>query len=211
MPLNLHCYLVLYPPYFILNMLENLKEKRVILASKSPRRQELLKGLDVDFEIQTKEVDESYPTTMNPETVPTFLAEKKAAAFEDQIEENTIIITSDTIVIQDSNILEKPQSLEEGKKMIGQLADSMHLVVTGVCIQSQSKKEIFSDHTRVHFMPLTEVEIDYYMNKYKPFDKAGSYGVQEWIGYVGIEKLEGSYYNVMGLPVHKVYEALKEF
>lgn len=203
--------MALYPPYFMLNMLDNLKDKQIILASKSPRRQELLKGLDINFEIQTKDVDESYPATMTPEEVPAFLAEKKAAAFEDQLGENTIIITSDTIVIQEGTILEKPQSIEDGKRMIGQLADNKHVVVTGVCIQSQSKKEVFSDHTQVHFMPLTEAEIDYYMNKYEPFDKAGSYGVQEWIGYVGIEKLEGSYYNVMGLPVHKVYEALKGF
>jgi septum formation protein len=192
-------------------MLDNLAGKRIILASKSPRRQELLKGLDISFEIQLKDIDESYPSSLDPHEVPVFLAEKKAAAFMESLTENAIIITSDTIVIQDGDILEKPKSIEEAKEMLHKLEDYSHTVVTGVCIQSLTKKIVFSDHTRVHFMPLTTAEIDYYVEKYQPFDKAGSYGVQEWIGYIGIEKLEGSYFNVMGLPVHKVYAALKEF
>jgi septum formation protein len=192
-------------------MLDNLAGKRIILASKSPRRQELLKGLDISFEIQLKDIDESYPSSLDPHEVPVFLAEKKAAAFMESLTENAIIITSDTIVIQDGDILEKPKSIEEAKEMLHKLEDYSHTVVTGVCIQSLTKIIVFSDHTRVHFMPLTTAEIDYYVEKYQPFDKAGSYGVQEWIGYIGIEKLEGSYFNVMGLPVHKVYAALKEF
>lgn len=192
-------------------MLNNLTNKKLILASKSPRRQELLKGLDVAFEIQTRDVEESYPDGISPEDVPVYLAEKKAAAFADILTENTVIITSDTIVIREGEILEKPTSYAEAKTMIGKLAGNKHVVVTGVCIQSVSKKVSFSDHTGVTFMPLSEDEIDYYVNKYQPFDKAGAYGVQEWIGYVGIERLEGSYYNVMGLPVHKVYAALKGF
>ena len=192
-------------------MLDNLAGKRIILASKSPRRQELLKGLDISFEIQLKDIDESYPSSLDPHEVPVFLAEKKAAAFMESLTENAIIITSDTIVIQDGDILEKPKSIEEAKEMLHKLEDYSHTVVTGVCIQSLTKIIVFSDHTRVHFMPLTTAEIDYYVEKYQPFDKAGSYGVQEWIGYIGIEKLDGSYFNVMGLPVHKVYAALKEF
>jgi len=192
-------------------MLSHLKSKKIILASKSPRRQELLKGLDIQFEIKTKEVDESYPLTMKPEQVPVFLAEKKADAFVDLLEKDTILITSDTIVIQGKNILEKPNSIEEGKAMIRKLSGQVHTVVTGVCIRTLEKSISFSDETRVLFTDLTDDEIDYYMKNYQPFDKAGSYGVQEWIGYVGIEKLEGSYYNVMGLPVHKVYTALKTF
>lgn len=192
-------------------MLHNLTNKKLILASKSPRRQELLKGLDVAFEIQTRDVDESYPDEILPEDVPVYLAEKKAAAFADILTENTLIITSDTIVIREGEILEKPASYAEAKTMIGKLAGNKHVVVTGVCIQSLSKKVTFSDHTAVTFMPLSESEIDYYVTKYQPFDKAGAYGVQEWIGYVGIDRLEGSYYNVMGLPVHKVYAALKAF
>ena len=192
-------------------MLSHLKSKKIILASKSPRRQELLKGLDIQFEIKTKEVDESYPLTMKPEQVPVFLAEKKADAFVDLLEKDTILITSDTIVIQGKNILEKPNSIEEGKAMIRKLSGQVHTVVTGVCIRTLEKSINFSDETRVLFTDLTDDEIDYYMKNYQPFDKAGSYGVQEWIGYVGIEKLDGSYYNVMGLPVHKVYTALKTF
>lgn len=192
-------------------MLLNLKGKKIILASKSPRRQELLKGLDLDFEVQLKDVDESYPSELDPTEVPLYLAEKKAAAFYENLTEDAIVITSDTIVIQDGEILEKPRSLEEAKSMLHTLENHSHVVVTGVCIQSSSKKIVFSDMTRVLFMPLSEAEIDYYVEKYQPLDKAGSYGVQEWIGYIGIEKLEGSYFNVMGLPVHKVYAALKEF
>ena len=192
-------------------MLSHLKSKKIILASKSPRRQELLKGLDIQFEIKTKEVDESYPLTMKPEQVPVFLAEKKADAFVDLLEKDTILITSDTIVIQGKNILEKPNSIEEGKAMIRKLSGQVHTVVTGVCIRTLEKSISFSDETRVLFTDLTDDEIDYYMKNYQPFDKAGSYGVQEWIGYVGIERLEGSYYNVKGLPVHKVYTALKTF
>jgi len=192
-------------------MLKNLLGKKIILASNSPRRQELLRGLDITFEIQTKEVDESYSGTMNPVEVPEYLAVKKADAFADQLEEDTILITTDTIVIQGTDILEKPQSAEEAKRMVGQLAGNKHTVVTGVCIQSVNQKIVFRDETGVQFMPLSTAEIDYYIEKYEPYDKAGSYGVQEWIGYVGIEKLEGSYYNVMGLPVHKVYAALKKF
>lgn len=192
-------------------MLSNLNEKSIILASKSPRRQELLKGLDINFEVKVKDVDESYPAHLAAETIPAYLAEKKALAFADELKENTIIITSDTIVIWNDEILEKPKSIEEAKEMLTKLSGKLHTVVTGVCIQSTSQKKVFSDQTKVHFMPISTEEIDYYIEKYKPFDKAGSYGVQEWIGYIGIEKLEGSYFNVMGLPVHKVYQALKSF
>jgi len=192
-------------------MLDHLTDKRIILASKSPRRQELLKGLDIDFDIQTREVDESYPAQISPKKVPEFLAEKKADAFNDLLTTDTIIITSDTIVIQGDTILEKPGNVEEGKAMIRQLSGKSHTVVTGVCIRSKEKNIHFSDETKVQFMELEEAEIDYYVRKYKPFDKAGSYGVQEWIGYIGIQQLTGSYYTVMGLPLHKVYAHLKTF
>ncbi|MGB1104779.1 MAG: Maf family nucleotide pyrophosphatase [Crocinitomicaceae bacterium] len=192
-------------------MLEHLLNKTVILASKSPRRQELLKGLDIDFEIKTKEVDESYPDRLSPFQVPVYLAEKKADAFMDGLTKDSILITSDTIVVLNGEILEKPKTLEQGKEMIRLLSGNEHTVVTGVCVRSQEKSISFSDETKVLFTTFSEDEIDYYINKYKPFDKAGSYGVQEWIGYVGIEKLEGSYYNVMGLPVHKLYAVLKDF
>jgi septum formation protein len=192
-------------------MLQNLSTKKIFLASQSPRRKELLRGLDLPFEIKLKPVEETYPETLAPENIPVFLAEKKMAAFAEEIAENEIYITSDTIVIQDGVVLEKPKSIEEAKAMLEHLSDSSHIVITGVCIQSTEKKISFSDETLVDFMPLSTEEIDYYIAKYKPFDKAGGYGVQEWIGYIGIARLEGSYYNVMGLPVHLVYDALKSF
>jgi septum formation protein len=192
-------------------MLNNLKDKKIILASKSPRRQELLKGLGINFEIRTKEIPEDYPSDIPAEEVPLYLSEKKANEFLAELKPDEIIITSDTIVIHQGNILEKPQSVDHAKHMLRTLADSEHLVVTGVCIQSKEKKVVFGDHTQVIFNPLTDEEIDYYISNYKPFDKAGSYGAQDWIGFVAIKKLIGSYFNVMGLPVHRVYEELKKF
>ncbi len=198
----------LFQLYFMLN---NLDPYRIILASQSPRRHELLTGLDIEFEVRSRDVDESYPKEIKAEDVPTFLAEKKADAFHDILDRETIIITADTIVIKDDQILEKPLSVNDAKSMITKLSGSTHTVVTGVCIQSRKEKVIFSDSTKVHFSTLSAEEIQYYVHRYQPFDKAGAYGVQEWIGYIGIERLEGSYYNVMGLPVHKVYAALKKF
>lgn len=192
-------------------MLDNLKNKKLILASKSPRRQELLKGLGLSFEIRTKEIEEVYPDTIQAEKVPEYLAEKKAAEFLPELQPGEIIITSDTIVIHQGLIMEKPLSVEEAHSMLRRLADSEHTVVTAVCIQSHEKKILFSDFTQVTFGPLTDEEIVYYVEHYKPFDKAGSYGAQDWIGYVAIQKLSGSYFNVMGLPVHRVYHALKSF
>lgn len=192
-------------------MLENLQNKKIILASKSPRRQELLKGLGLNFEIRTRDIPEDYPTNIPAEEVPLYLAEKKANEFLPELKSDEFIITSDTIVIHDSKILEKPQSVDHARQMLRTLADSDHLVVTGVCIQSHSKKVVFGDHTQVFFNPLTDQEIEFYIENYKPFDKAGSYGAQDWIGFVAIRKLVGSYFNVMGLPVHRVYEELKKF
>ncbi|OIQ31364.1 MAG: septum formation protein Maf [Crocinitomix sp. MedPE-SWsnd] len=192
-------------------MLENLANKRIILSSKSPRRQELLKGLDIDFEIEVRPVDEIYSLDLEAEKVPSFLSKLKATAFDGDLNESDILITSDTIVILGSEILEKPKSEEEAKGMIRKMAGKTHTVVTGVALTSADKQEVFSDHTKVTFGELTDEEIEYYISKYKPFDKAGSYGVQEWIGYVAIDNLEGSYYNVMGLPLHKLYKALKHF
>ncbi|MCG8577054.1 MAG: Maf family nucleotide pyrophosphatase [Flavobacteriales bacterium] len=192
-------------------MLHNLENKKLILASKSPRRQELLKGLDVSFEIRTKDVEEIYDPRMDKEKVPVFLAELKAEAFQDEMKEDEIILTSDTIVIHDDKILEKPKDREQAIEMVSRLSDSRHTVITGVCIWSKNKKVLFSDHTKVEFESLSAEEIEYYIDRYQPYDKAGSYGVQEWIGYVGIKKLEGSYFNVMGLPLHRVYQELKSF
>ena len=192
-------------------MLKNLSDKKIILASKSPRRQELLKGLNLTFEIRTKDVEENYPADLKAEDVPIFLAEKKANAFLADLKSNEIIITSDTIVIHQGKILEKPLSKEHAQQMLRRLANSTHTVVTGVCIQSLEKKEVFSDYTQVEFSELTDEEINFYIENYQPFDKAGSYGAQDWIGFVAIKKLTGSYFNVMGLPVHLVYDVLKRF
>jgi septum formation protein len=192
-------------------MLENLQNKIIILASKSPRRQELLKGLGLNFEVRTKDIEETYSADLRAEDVPVFLSEKKANEFLHELKSGEIIITSDTIVIHQGKILEKPRSKEEAHEMLRRLADSEHIVVTGVCIQSLEKKVVFSDLTLVEFSALTDDEIDFYIENYKPFDKAGSYGAQDWIGFVAIKKLTGSYFNVMGLPVHRVYAELKKF
>lgn len=192
-------------------MLKNLQGKKLILASKSPRRQALIAGLDIDFEIRLKEVEEIYPSDLAPELVPEFLAKLKAEPFLDSLEDSEILLTSDTIVILDGRIMEKPKSEDEAKRMLTELSGHTHVVVTGVCISSNEQQKVFANQTKVTFLELTEEEIAFYISKYKPFDKAGSYGAQEWLGYVAIEKLEGSFYSVMGLPLHQVYQALKEF
>lgn len=192
-------------------MLDNLNGKKIILASKSPRRQQLLAGLDIEFDIELREVEEIYPDHLPFELVPQYLAQLKSTAFEETVSEDEIIITADTVVLLDGLILEKPKSEEEAKEMIRKLSGNTHTVVTGVCAMSKNKRETFSDHTLVSFAELSEEEIEFYIEKYQPFDKAGSYGAQEWLGYIAIDKMEGSYFNVMGLPVHKLYQALKSF
>lgn len=190
---------------------ELLKEKKIILASKSPRRKELLAGLDIEFETRIKEVDESYSSDIATHKVAEFLADKKARAFQSELQNNEIIITSDTIVISDGEILEKPKSKKQAFEMLSKLSGKSHDVITGVCLMSLDKTELFSEITKVWFKELTSDEINYYIKKYEPFDKAGSYGIQEWIGYIGIEKIEGTYFNVMGLPVNLLYNKLQKF
>ena len=190
-------------------MLDQLKDKNIILASKSPRRQALLSGLDIDFTIEVRPIDEIYPEALNAYKVPEYLAKLKAEAFDGELSEDDILITSDTIVILGDRILEKPKSEDEAKEMIQAMAGKKHTVVTGVAITRPNAQIVFSDQTQVTFTDLSEDEINYYIEKYQPYDKAGAYGVQEWIGYVAIDKLEGSYYNVMGLPLHKLYAELK--
>jgi nucleoside triphosphate pyrophosphatase len=192
-------------------MLQNLTKKKLILASKSPRRQDLLGGLDIDFEIRTKEIEENYPAHLEIDKVPEFLAKLKASAFEGELADDEILITSDTVVILGDKILEKPQTRKEAIEMIQQLQNNTHTVVTAVCISSTSKMAFFDNHTKVTFCPLSTEEIEYYIDTYEPFDKAGSYGCQEWIGYIAIEKIEGSFYSVMGLPSQQLYQHLKKF
>jgi septum formation protein len=194
----------------MLNDLLKKNNKRLILASKSPRRQELLKGLDVGFEVKTKDTDESYDESTPLFDVAEVIAGKKALAFRNELKTDEIIITSDTVVIVGDEILGKPKTKIQAFDMLTKLSGKSHFVVTGVCLMSSNKKVVFNDVTKVFFKPLTYDEMNYYIKTYKPFDKAGSYGIQEWIGFIGIDKIEGSYFNVMGLPVDKLYNKLFE-
>jgi septum formation protein len=183
----------------------------IILGSSSPRRNELLKSLGFDFVINPSYADEDYPLNLKGHEIPVFLAEKKASSFNGVLTETDLLITADTIVWCEGEIFNKPINFEEGKLMLQTLSGKMHEVFTAVCLKSANKQIIFYDATKVYFKKFTNEEIEYYLNKYKPYDKAGSYGVQEWIGYIGIEKIEGSFYNVMGLPVKKLHEELMKF
>lgn len=193
-------------------MLNNLKKYNIILASKSPRRQELLKGIGIDFSVLTKEVDESYSKNVPVYDVAPFLSLKKAKAFDDnELPENYMIITADTVVIVNDVILGKPEDEDDARRMLRLLSGKKHSVVTGVTIHTKDKTKTFSATSKVSFDCLDEDEIDFYVNNFKPFDKAGSYGIQEWIGYIGVNSVEGSYFNVMGLPTQKLYQMLKRF
>jgi len=183
---------------------------QLILGSKSPRRQELLKGLGFEYEIRTLDTDESYPDTLKPQQIASFLAEIKAKALLDTLKPNELLLTSDTVVVTKDEVLGKPTNKEDAKKMITSLSGTSHQVITGVHLQTLSTSFTFDVTTEVTFLPLENWEIDYYVAKFKPFDKAGSYGIQEWIGYVGIEKMHGSYYNVMGLPTAELWKVMKK-
>jgi septum formation protein len=193
-------------------MLEHLKKRHIVLASASPRRRFLLKQLDIEFTSVSAEIDESIPEGKSPDEIAKLLAEKKADHFPDILKDpKNILITADTLVLIDGKILGKPMGLEDARRMLEFLSGNMHQVVTGVCIRSCDKSYSFTDWTNVYFKDLSREEIDYYLTHYKPYDKAGAYGAQEWIGYIGIKRLEGSYFNVMGLPVQRLYEELNQF
>jgi len=193
-------------------VLENLKGKRILLASKSPRRQYLLKELGIKFEVVDNfQDDESYPEELPLEEIPVFLAKKKADNYNELLDDDCILITADTLVWCNNRVMNKPDSYGEAYQMLYNLSDNKHTVITGVCLRSAEKETTFIATTDVFFTKLSDDEIEYYLEKFKPFDKAGAYGIQEWIGYIGIEKIEGSYFNVMGLPVQKVYTELKKF
>lgn len=183
----------------------------LVLGSKSPRRQELLKELGFSFSVRTKETDESYPDEMNPEQIPAFLAEKKALALEKELTDTELLITSDTIVVSGNEVLGKPENESEAEKMLLKLSGAEHRVISGVCLCSSEKKRLFSVETKVFFRNLSEEEIKYYISNFRPMDKAGAYGIQEWIGMIGIERIEGSYYNVMGLPTAELWKELQTF
>lgn len=193
-------------------MLENLKSYNIILASKSPRRQELLKGIGLPFSVLTKEVEESFPANISVNDVAPYLSIKKAKAFdESELPENYMVITADTLVVVDDKIFGKPKDAEEARQMLRLISGKKHSVVTGVSIRTKEKIKTFSTTSKVSFDVLDENEINHYVNEYKPFDKAGAYGIQEWIGYIGVNGVEGSYFNVMGLPTQKLYKMLKTF
>ncbi len=184
--------------------------KKLILASNSPRRRELLKGLDLDFEVRVKRgVGESFPTNIPAERVAEYISKEKAAAYD--IADDEVLLTADTVVILEGEIMGKPDNADDARAMLRRLSGHTHHVVTGVSIKSTDGSVSFSDVTAVTFRQLTDEEIGYYIDRYKPFDKAGAYGVQEWIGYIGVTHIDGSFYNVMGLPVERVYEELRKF
>jgi septum formation protein len=188
-----------------------MKPYQLILASQSPRRQQLLKALGYEFEIRLRETDETVPTHLPVHQVSMFLAEKKANTFKKELKDNELLITADTIVILEEEILNKPHDAKEASEMLNKLSGKAHQVVTGFCLTSLEKQITESDTTLVHFKKLTTQEIDFYIQNFHPFDKAGGYGAQDWIGMIGVERIEGSYFNVMGLPVHKLYMALQNF
>ena len=193
-------------------ILEKLNSYNIILASKSPRRQELLGQLDINFKVaDIIDVDESYDESIKSGDIPVHLSQKKAKAYLDSLKNNDLLITADTIVWLYNKALNKPKNRVEAIKMIKSLSGNSHKVYTGVTISSINKSQSFVSETKVFFKQLTDDEVVYYVDKYKPFDKAGAYGIQEWIGYIGITKIEGSYFNVMGLPVQQLYSELIEF
>ena len=190
-------------------MLRNkLKNYKIILASGSPRRQQFLKDLDLDFEIRLKEIEEIFPPELQREEITNYLAQLKAAAFEGELNNNEILITSDTLVWHNEKAVGKPKDAQDAFAILKSLSHGTHEVITSVCFKSNQKTEVLYEITKVTFNELSDEAIAYYIENYKPFDKAGAYGIQEWIGFIGVSKIEGSYANVIGLPVDKVYQYL---
>jgi len=192
-------------------MLSNLTNFQIILGSQSPRRQELLNGLNIHFEVKVIDVEETYPSQLVGVDIPMYLAEKKADAFLDLMNENTLLITADTIVWHEGRVFGKPTDKADATRMLKALSGKTHQVITGVCISTLYKRKTFHVISEVRFARLTPEEIEYYLQNFEPYDKAGSYGVQEWIGYIGVEYIEGSYFNVMGLPIQRLYTELKRW
>lgn len=187
---------------------------KIILASQSPRRKQLLEQAELKFEIKTAHANEDFPEDMEADLVPGFIAGNKALAVLESLkddEKNAVIIAADTVVILDGKIIGKPADREDAISILKRLSGKVHKVVTGVVIQSSERKEAFNDTTYVHFLPITDAQIEHYVDTYQPMDKAGAYAIQEWIGLTAIEKIDGDFYNVMGLPVNKVIAALKMF
>jgi len=193
-------------------LLNKIKNYRLILATQSPRRHFLMKEAGFDFEIIVPEgIEEIYPEAVVNEEIPVYLAELKASWFKGKLKENEIVITADTVVLLEDKVLGKPESSAEAFEMLKSLSGKTHEVATGVCFTNLNKQKSFVSISKVHFREFSDEEITFYIEKYKPFDKAGSYGAQEWIGYIGIEHIEGSYFNVMGLPIQMLYAELEKF
>lgn len=192
-------------------VLQNLLKYEIILASKSPRRQELLRDLGLKFSVQSMDTPEDFPDDLGMTEVPVYLAELKAEAFRPILKDKQLVITADTIVWLDGQVLNKPTDYADGFRMLKNLSGKKHQVLTGVCLLSTEKKVLFYASTDVWFKELSDEEIQFYLENYRPYDKAGAYGIQEWIGYIGIYHIEGSFFNVMGLPVQSLYEHLKAF
>ena len=195
-----------------MNPLDNLEKYHIILASNSPRRRELLAGLGIGFEVKTLEgIDESYPGDLDPDMISQYISQKKADAYRSLISGNEMVITSDTIVLLDGKVYGKPADEAEACRMLTELSGRTHKVITGVTINTAQRMSSFHVTTDVTFAPLSADEIEYYVANFRPLDKAGAYGIQEWIGSVGVRGINGSFYNVMGLPVQRLYEELKSY
>ena len=192
-------------------MLENLNKYKVVLASNSPRRKELLSGLGIQYEVKTMpDIDESFPEGMDGVEIPAYIARSKADAYRPMMQEDELIITADTIVWLDGEVMGKPVDAVDAHRMLRALSGQTHQVITGVCLTTVCEQKSFATVTDVTFARLSDEEIDYYIERYRPMDKAGSYGIQEWIGFVGVESISGSYFNVMGLPIQRLYTELKK-
>lgn len=193
-------------------MLENLKKYHVVLASNSPRRKELLSGLGIQYEVKAMpDIDESFPDGMDGVEIPAYIACSKADAYRSQMHEDELVITADTIVWLEGEVMGKPIDAADARRMLHALSGQTHQVITGVCLTTVYMQKSFATVTDVTFARLSDEEIDYYVEHYRPMDKAGSYGIQEWIGFVGVESISGSYFNVMGLPIQRLYTELKKF
>jgi septum formation protein len=192
-------------------VIEDLNKYRIILASRSPRRQELLRELGLNFEVVVRDWSEKYPDHLKGEEIPLHVAAEKAKTFRSEIKENEIVITADTVVWCDNEVLDKPIDKEDARRIILEISGNTHEVITGVCLLSVTKQTSFYSSTKVTFSELSDDEIEYYINNFSPYDKAGAYGIQEWIGLAACSHIEGSYFNVMGLPVEQVYHELQKF
>ena len=191
-------------------MLENLKKYQIVLASNSPRRKELMSGLGIDYTVKTLPgIDESYPASLTESKIPEYIAHKKANSYRHLMAAHELLITADTIVWLNGKVFGKPSGRKEAIDMLHTLSGNTHQVFTGVCLTTIEWQKSFTASSEVTFAPLTDEEIEYYVDKFQPFDKAGAYGIQEWIGYIGVKSISGSFYNVMGLPIQKLYNVLK--